>query len=91
MKALNKEESEEIYQSADEEGKSKIEALDKACKILADAKVPFWIFAERPNEKAKDYYFIYQWCLSGKDFVSHHYEGLAWTFAEVFRNLAIEN
>lgn len=64
---INKSEQEfrEILQKEDV---GKLDAISKACQILEAAKVPFWLFAERPirmpgskEQAPMDQYIQYNW------------------------------
>jgi len=83
--------TQEFYNSLDEQQKIKIDALKQASEILVKAQIPFWLFADRPNDKGQDAYYVYGWNQQGEDSEANYYGGLAWTVAEIFKATAAEN
>lgn len=77
--------NQKIYDSLTPEEKGKRDAVSKACKILEDAQVPFWLFAESKDSRGNDQYIQYNWCHkvyneegevpeAGRDFIKNHFQ-----------------
>ncbi len=75
----------QIYETLSWEDKVKIDAVNEARKILENAQVPFWLFAEGKNLYGIDQYISYNWCPQiydendsiskvGSDFIKEHYQ-----------------
>lgn len=79
----------------------KQEAVDKALKILKDAQVPFWLFAEFVCPSGYTYYPGENWIYDpydkdgnltqgGQDFLKSHYSKLFFSIDLILNNLAIQ-
>lgn len=93
--------NQEFVSTLSEESQKKHNAVNAARKIMDEAGVPFWLFADLPVSEFMDLYMSFQGTpqdfdekgnlsKSGEEFIRSHNTGLAYCCFDIFEQLRVE-